>query len=322
MSKVTKIWLIFAVSLVLIGCMIFGGTMSMIKWDFTKLSTTKVETNTYNVSEKFNDISINTETADIIFLPSEDKECKVVCIEEVNSKHSVKVENDTLLINIENNKKWFEYIGIDFNKLKITVYLPKNEYGSLSIKSNTGDVEIPDSFKFDSIDISLTTGYVNCNASGKEMVKVKVSTGDITLDNIDTKTVELSTTTGDITLNSVVCDGDVTANVSTGHVKMTNVECDNCSSKGTTSNIRLTDVIVKSKLTVQRSTGDVVFDKSDAHDIFIKTTTGDVSGSLLSSKVFITDVTTGKVNVPKLMTGGVCEIEVTTGDVNITVEET
>ena len=48
MSKITKIWLIIAASFVLIGCIIFGGVMTMLKWDFTKLSTDKYETNDCN----------------------------------------------------------------------------------------------------------------------------------------------------------------------------------------------------------------------------------------------------------------------------------
>ena len=66
----TKIWLIIATSLVLIGCIIFSGVMTMLKWDFTKLSTSKYDTNNYEITENFNNISIITSTADILFLPS------------------------------------------------------------------------------------------------------------------------------------------------------------------------------------------------------------------------------------------------------------
>ena len=44
MSKATKVWLIIATSLLLIGCIICGGAMAMLNWDFTKLSTTKYDT--------------------------------------------------------------------------------------------------------------------------------------------------------------------------------------------------------------------------------------------------------------------------------------
>lgn len=282
MGKSMIIWIIIGVALILVGGLFIAGTISSIQWDFSKLSTNKTESNTYEIKEKFSDISINTESADITFVPSEDKTCKVICSEEINAKHNVKVENDTLLIKIENKKEWYENIGIHFDNLSITVYLPKNEYDLLTIKAITSDIDISESFKYHNVEMKLTTGDVICNASAKDSITINLSTGD---------------------------------------VKLTNVKCNNFKSKGTTGDIYLSNVVAKSKLSVQRTTGDVEFDKCDAQDIFVKTTTGDVKGSLLSSKVFITDVTTGTVNVPKLMSGGMCEIDVTTGDVDINVVE-
>ena len=79
MSKKTKIWLITAGSLVLIGCVVFVGIMAALKWDFAKLSTVKYETNTYETEKTFSDISIKTDTADIAFALSNDEKCRVEC---------------------------------------------------------------------------------------------------------------------------------------------------------------------------------------------------------------------------------------------------
>ncbi len=54
----TKIWLIVAVALILVGLIIFAGVMTMLKWDFSKLSTEKYVTNEYTVREKFEKIII------------------------------------------------------------------------------------------------------------------------------------------------------------------------------------------------------------------------------------------------------------------------
>ena len=45
MSKASKIWLVVAASLVALGIIIFGVVMSMLEWNFAKLSTVKYETN-------------------------------------------------------------------------------------------------------------------------------------------------------------------------------------------------------------------------------------------------------------------------------------
>ena len=122
------------------------------------------------------------------------------------------------------HKKWYEHIGINFKTPSITVYLPKTEYDSLLIDESTGDIEMPQGFTFESVDVSL-------------------------------------------------------------------------------------------------STGDVRFDGSDAAELFVKTNTGDVTGTLLSQKVFIANTDTGNVKVPSSITGGRCEITTCTGNIKITVQQ-
>jgi len=81
----------------------------------------------------------------------------------------------------------------------------------------------------------------------------------------------------------------------------------------------LNNVIAAEKFSVERSTGDVKFDGSDAAEIFVRTDTGDVTGSLLTHKVFITKTDTGKVDVPKTVDGGRCEIITDTGDIALDI---
>ena len=68
-----QIWLAIAIALVLIGLIIFAAVMASYGWDFTKLSTLKYETNTYPISDAFSSISINTDTADILFATANDE---------------------------------------------------------------------------------------------------------------------------------------------------------------------------------------------------------------------------------------------------------
>lgn len=299
MTKKTKIWLITATFLLLTGCVIFGGVMTVYKWDFSKLSTNKYETNKYDINDNFKNISVNVKTADIVFVPSENAKAEVVCHEQDNAKHEVSVINDTLTIKLVDERKWYEYIGINFRTPKITVYLPQGEYGNLNIDSSTGDTKIPSNHTYNSIDISASTGDVECRASALESIKIKLNTGDIDIENITAENVDLTVTTGEIELKEV--------------------SCKNLSSNGSTGHITLKNVIAKEKFAIERSTGDVKFELCDANEIFVKTDTGDVKGSLLFDKVFITQTDTGSVNVPKTITGGRCEITTDTGDIKITV---
>ena len=172
MSNLTKIWLIVAGSLVLVGILAFVLVMCVMGWDFASLSTVKYESNSHETVEEFNNISLSSDTAHIQFLPSDDEKCKVECYEDVKAKHSVKVNNGTLEINQVNEKKWYDYIGINISSQKITVYLPKAEYKSLTVKSSTGKVELSEDFNFENVDISVSTSDVRCYSSVSENLKI------------------------------------------------------------------------------------------------------------------------------------------------------
>ena len=75
----------------------------------------------------------------------------MVCLENENTPHNVGVKNDTLTIDkpSKNNLQWS--FGINVEDPSITVYLPGNSYGKLSVSSDTGDVDIPNSFSFDNL---------------------------------------------------------------------------------------------------------------------------------------------------------------------------
>jgi DUF4097 and DUF4098 domain-containing protein YvlB len=300
MKKSKKIWLIVAASLLLAGLILFTSAMTVSGWDLSKLSTAKLETNEYSLSEKFNNISITTDTADIEFVATDTAEVSVICYEQVNSNHSVSVENDTLVIKLTDTRKWYEYVGINFSSPKITVNIPLGEYTSLSIDSSTSDVNVPSGFTFEHINIS---GH----------------TGDISLDGISAKSIDLSVSTGDVSVANTVCDGDIKVTASTGDMALTDVKCKNFTSDGDTGDISLKNVISSEKIFIERDTGDVNFDRCDASEIFVETDTGEVKGSLLSPKVFIAESDTGDINVPSTITGGRCEISTDTGDINITV---
>ncbi len=320
MSKNTKIWLAVAISLILIGIMLFGGVMMSLNWNFSKLSTVKYVTNTHQIGEDFDDILIDTGWAKIEFVLSEDGLCKVVCHERENLKNNVSVKDGVLSVTVQDQRKWYEHISImDFDSPKITVYLPKLEYGSLSVKGSTGDIIVPADFNFENADIKTSTGDVSMYASSKGNIEIKTTTGDIKTEKISAKTVSLSVTTGHINASLIECEGDFSVKVSTGKATLTDVRCHNLTTSGSTGDTVLKNVIVTEKLYAKRSTGDVKLEKCDAGEIFIETDTGSVKGSLLSEKVFIVETDTGSINVPKTSKGGRCEISTDTGDIKISI---
>ena len=241
------------------------------------------------------------------------------CYEEENAKHSVTVEENTLVIKLVDTRAWHDYIGFRFGPPKITVYLPETEYNTLTVRESTGNVEIPKDFSFANTDVSLSTGDADFHASVSGSGRIKTSTGNIRVENTSVGSLDLSVFTGKVTVSGISCEGDITVGVSTGQAYLTDIACKSVISDGTTGDIFLKNVIAAEKFSIERSTGNVKLDGSDAAEIFVKTDTGDVTGSLLTDKVFITQTDTGDVEVPKTVTGGRCEINTDTGNIKIKI---
>ncbi len=297
MTRKTLIWLAVAGILILIGCILFGGAMSVLRWDFSKLATVKYETNTHEITQNFQRIAMETDTADIEFVSFDEENYKVVCQERTNGKHTVTVEDGTLTVKLMDQRTWRDYIGINIGKPKITLYIPRNQTADLLIQGPGGSVLR----QFLDIRISVDTGDVTFDSVSAESVRVKTSTGHIRLENLHATALELS--------------------VSTGKVELTDISCGNLTSTGNTGSMLLKNVTAAEKISIERSTGNVKFDGCDAAQIFVTTDTGSVTGSLLTDKIFIAQTSTGKINVPETTTGGQCRISTDTGDILLTIAE-
>ncbi len=300
MRKNTILLLIIATSFIIIGTGIFVMAMTEFEWDFTKLSTVKYENNVYDSLGEFESISIETGTANIAILPSEDGKVTVLCHAQEKAKHQITIKDNALVITETDTRKWYEHIGISFDYPKISVYLPASDYGALSIYGHTSNVEIADSFMFESIDITENTGSVTNFASATNYIKIKTDTGKIHLEDITADTVYLS--------------------VSTGKTNLTNVKCRNLISTGDTGNLIMQNVLATEKFNIERDTGNIKLDSCDAAEIYIETDTGSVTGTLLSEKEFIAKSDTGRISVPKTLAGGKCEIITDTGNIRISLK--
>lgn len=319
MNKSTKTRLIIASCLIALGVVLFIVVMSLNGWNFKKLGTVKYETEIYEFTEDFSDISFNTTTADLLFAPADDGKCKVVCYEAEHEKHAVGVKDGALSISCQDERKWYEYVGFSFDSPKITVYLPKGEYGMLFIEESTGDVEIPSDFLFSDVDISLSTGDVRLFASATANIKIKTTTGSVRVENTAAESLSITVTTGNVALSNTTCTGDITLDISTGNTRLVDIRCTNLTSEGSTGDLSLKNVVASGKLSAERSTGDIDFERCDAAEILLKTSTGDVQGSFLSPKTFQIRTSTGDVDVPSSSTGGKCEVTTSTGDVTLRI---
>ena len=319
MRKLTKFWLVIAASLILIGAGIFTSMLANSNWDIGRMSTLAYKTNVYTSFEQFQNISIETMTADISFIFTEIDCSRVVCYEMEKAPHTVSFDGEKLTIKQTDHRLWYDHLGINFDMPEIKIYLPKSNYGALNIATTTSNISIPANFQFESVNISGTTGDIKCNASTSGVFKAKMTTGDLTLDNISVGSLDFTATTGKTNISDVLCYGDMHINVSTGKMDLTNVKCNGLNTKGTTGDISMDNFVAEDHLIINRTTGDVRFKESDASLIHIELDTGNVNGNLLTGKEFTVNTSTGRTNIPDNSPGGTCIVKTSTGNIKITV---
>ena len=256
MKKSTKGWLLTAIILILLGGAIFTVIMSLLNWDFMRLSTVKYETNKYEITENFENVSIISNTADIEILPCADDKSTILCYEGKDEKHSVLVKDNTLLIEYQSKKEWYQYIGVNFNTSKITVYLPKTEFENFLIKTRTSDIEIKD----------ISLGGLD----------IYVTTGDVFLTNINCENVVLKGNTGDATLRDVIAKEKFSIERSTGDVEIENSDANEIFIKTSTGDVE--GSLLSEKVFIAKSnTGDVEVPKTTkGGKCEVVTNTGDI----------------------------------------------
>lgn len=317
MSKTTKRWLSAATVLVVLGVVLFMVAMAVNRWDFSRLGTARFQTRTYEIEESFQGLRIHTETAALFLASSDDGTCKVVCHSPETETYTAAVEDGMLTVRVERAGKWYDRIGIRTETPVVTVYLPQKECGALAVEASVGSIQVPEGFRFQSVDLRTDTGDVEWLASVAGRLKIETDIGDIRVENVAVDTLDLAADTGEINVSSVSCANGVQVVTDVGEARLTDVECGSLTAVGETGNIILERVTASGTMTIGNDVGDVRLNGCDAGELEIETDTGDVVGTLLTEKVFLTETDTGSVSVPKTVSGGRCEIRTDIGDIQI-----
>lgn len=302
MKKAAKGWLIAATVLTVAGLAAIFGAFAAAGFDYSKLATIQYVTNTEEVSADFDNISFTSPLGDLELVYSEEKNCRLVFHEQEKLRFSAEVNGKTLSIRTTDTREWYDYFGFSFESPKATLYLPKKEYNALMVQAVTGDVTVPKELRFRSVSVDSVTSCLHCEADVAGSVDVNVTTGNILLANTAPESVRLTTTTGCVTLSDVTAKSSVSVETTTGVVSLQNT-------------------VAAGSMSIACTTGNIAFDRCDAAQITAATTTGNVTGTLLSGKDFITKVMTGEISVPKASSGGMCSVTTTTGNIQIDVVE-
>ena len=232
---------------------------------------------TYYIEQPYNNIKIELDTFDINIHLSENFENKIVSKENKKLYIEEKVIDNVLTIRQIDNRMFFEKF-FDFNNFEVDLYLSQQSINLLNIECSTSDITIHDGFTFNNVVISNSTGDIKMYSDSVQAIQIESSTGD---------------------------------------VEFYDVKCDTLDIELSTGNTKLTNVVLKNDFYFESSTGNLFLDGFDAANMYIVSSTGDVKGTILSSKFFVATSSTGDVTVPKTREGGECRITVSTGDIKI-----
>lgn len=289
--------------------------MISLDWNFLGLSTNKFTTNTHSLSVDFDDLKIDLSATDVEVIMTNEQTATVVCYEDEKEPHEVLVEEGVLIVRNKSNKKWYEYIGINFNSPKITIYLPTKQYGNIEVAGSSGDVIVKD-LSAGSLKITLSTGDITLSGVNSEGdIIANLSTGNVEIADSSCRDFILTASTGHLIAERLVAANEISVKQSTGEVKITDSSCLKFSSSASTGDLVLERVVAASEIRVTRSTGDVSLNSCDSARIYVKTDTGDIKGKLLSKMNFVTQTDTGKISVPDEPSDKICELTTDTGDI-------
>ncbi|MCR5674883.1 MAG: DUF4097 domain-containing protein [Lachnospiraceae bacterium] len=230
---------IVSVVLIAAGAVICGFSLSAMHFDMNRLSTAEYKENSFPVTDAFRDIRIRTGMEKICFAASEDGKCRVDILDHEKVDHSVRTEDDTLVIETTDARNWTDFVGVFTRSPQIMVFLPESRYESLLIENSTGDAALS-SLDFDgSITYNTSTGDlhmrdVTCadlNSDGNTgevfLERVLISgacritrnTGDVEFDDSDAASISIETSTGDVS-GTLLSDKSFTALSVTGDVEV------------------------------------------------------------------------------------------------------
>ena len=255
-------------------------------------------TNEYVFETIIKDFDIETTACDVLIMPWDDRNTKVVCHEADLLLHDVQVKDGKLVI-----KRKERTDGVSFNNmiLRIEIMMPAGSYGNVMAKTSSGSIELSSGFDFVDAILSASSGAIVCDAQVRGQLLCNTSSGGQRLSGTVCKWLQAASSSGSILAQ--------------------NIRAEVAEFSASSGSVTLNDVIAQDELSVETSSGDISFENCDARSVKLRASSGEISGSLLTGKVFRTKASSGSVRVPQDdPSGGRCEVTTSSGDINITVK--
>lgn len=312
-----------AVVFIVVGVVTALAAAEATDFDFSKLVNIGYENVTYfgNTGDNFRIIDIESTDCDVILRYSDDKSWKVVCPQNDKVKYKAESKNGTLTVRRIDERHWYDHIGVNlpFVNAKIYVYVADTEFLTIKVRTTSGDITVPHDFSFRDASLETTSGDISFASESKSTeVTLKTTSGDIVFSG-KAQSFTATSTSGDIKADGLEASGTNIETVS-GDISVSNAE--SVVSAGTTSgDIDLKLVVADDTIRASTVSGNVRLAGCDAHIIKLSTTSGNITGTILSPKIFSASSISGTIKVPPSEGNDRCEMRTTSGNISIEISE-
>ncbi len=274
---------------------------------------------TYNINGSVSNLKVSLGGTDFLLEPSPEGSAYAVCKEAEHITYTVENIEGTLHITEHDTRKWYEFIGISLSAPTVTLYLPAGEYEELTVNTSSGRIKCWESFSFEKISLAASSGAVSCYASVSKTLTVETTSGQIDIKNAHAETVKIAATSGRVSLS----DSEPSLaelSVTSGALHVNNVNCSALIAASSSGRISLDGTVARNTLRATASSGGIYLQRCDAQTVDLKTTSGRVSATLLTGKLYQVQTSSGIAKYPASDSdGGFCYVTTTSGNVNITV---
>ena len=334
--------LIISIIFILLGALIAFIALIGVGFNFSKFE--KMKSESFSLTEEISSIEIVTDDTDIDVIIREGTEDTASISAYYNEKctltYSV-TDGKLTVAAVDNGNFLLNMIDFFASDGTLTLTLPKKTYESLTANVSTGDVTVQgltlsgdlsidastadlklSSVKAASVSLKVSTGKIDVNrASSLGAFTVNCSTGDVSLEGITASSLKIEASTADIDVEKATLGDIESISTSSGEIDLSEVYTSGSASLSASSkSISIEDSLFMGKLTVNTSSADLKVENSDAYELEITTSSGHVRMNLLTAKNFVTETSSGKVDViGTIYTSPLCKIKTSSGDIKVRI---
>lgn len=211
---------------------------------------------------------------------------------------------------------------------------------NLSICSTSGDISISSAEVTQDVFLENISGFTRAEDIHAANATTYASSGDTALENVSSDYLRATSVSGEIRVmggnfretsyfetssgnieivNSNCCEQ--TVQTISGSVTLDRVTGSSLNTRTSSGAVSLLDALYSGNILCHTVSGEILFTGLDAQMLEFITSSGEVSGNLLSQKNFIVETTSGYVAVPpSYESAGTCHIHTVSGNISIAIE--